>query len=341
MIKLCCGSIRGVSQINSQERIIAIFIRLFSGERLTKKGLMDEYNKQGSTIQRDIATIEYLLENEMVVALNKEYSINKAEKGVYYLEQGSFSTELADNELLAILKILYSTRIFNKVEMTQITNKLLSMAEDKKKLSQFIRNEQYYYEGISEVNLLDRVTLISEAMLSNQVIEFEYTKNGVTKTFKRAPQSVYYSDMYFFMMSASHKAQDDQEFEALNKFRINNMVNLRTLPIFHKTPHGERFEGGVLRGQTTLPFLGNPITLVIDFYYDPVYVLDRFPDAKITKTNGDGSVRIEIKANDGYGVKMWLLGQGAHVKIVSPKHMKDYVIEDMKKTLSYYNLEIK
>ena len=92
MIKLCCGSIRGVSQINSQERIIAIFIRLFSGERLTKKGLMDEYNKQGSTIQRDIATIEYLLENEMVVALNKEYSINKAEKGVYYLEQGSFST---------------------------------------------------------------------------------------------------------------------------------------------------------------------------------------------------------------------------------------------------------
>lgn len=66
------------------------------------------------------------------------------------------------------------------------------------------------------------------------------------------------------MISASETAQDDREFEMLNKFRINNMKNLRVLSSNHKTKYIDKFEAGILRNQTNLPFR-NPIKMVIDF----------------------------------------------------------------------------
>jgi 3-deoxy-D-manno-octulosonate 8-phosphate phosphatase KdsC-like HAD superfamily phosphatase len=80
--------------------------------------------------------------------------------------------------------------------------------------------------------------------------------------------------------------------------------------------------------------------MVIDFYYDPVYVLNRFPNAKIIKVNEDDSFRIEMNVNDGYGTKMWLSSQSHMVKVISPKHMRDYLIQDMLETLKLYDIEL-
>ncbi|MDG4870100.1 hypothetical protein P8631_19090, partial [Guyparkeria sp. 1SP6A2] len=72
----------------------------------------------------------------------------------------------------------------------------------------------------------------------------------------------------------------------------------------------ERYEGGVLRNQTgRFSYFGHPITMTVEFYFDPVYVLDRFPDSKIIKQEGH-TYTIEMHVNDGYGTKMWLLTQG-------------------------------
>ena len=35
---------------------------------------------------------------------------------------------------------------------------------------------------------------------------------------------------------------------------------------------------------------------------------------------------------------MWLLEQGAHVKVISPKYIQKYLIDNMKQTLSYYDI---
>lgn len=331
--------------MNSQKRVLLIFLQLLSGKTINKFELMETFNKQESTIQRDIVSIEDLLTDSIYdVSFSDGLTVARDGKGNYTLEgveQGRYVTNMTDNELLILLKIVLSTHLFNKQELEGLTNKLLGMAEDRKKLQRFIGNEQLYYQGIATEDLFERISFVTEAITQQQLIEFEYTKNGVTETFQRVPNAIYYSDMYFFMLTSSHKAQDDRDFLSLNKFRINNMVEPRALSSNNKIAYDDKFEGGLLRGRTTLPFLGNPIVLVIDFYYDPVYVLDRFAESKIVHTNEDGSVRIEIQANDGYGVKMWLLGQGRMVKVVSPKHMKDYIIQDMKETLTYYNLEVK
>nr|WP_281272924.1 WYL domain-containing protein [Vagococcus elongatus] len=143
-------------------------------------------------------------------------------------------------------------------------------------------------------------------------------------------------------MSGSHTSQDDADFSSLNKFRINNMMNLKIISSHNnKISYKDRFESGYLTNHTaTLPFFGNTLLLVIDFYWDPVYVLDRFPNSKIIKENDDGSFRIEIYANDGYGVKMWLLSQGDMVKVISPQKIKDYIIQDMIHALKYYDYDI-
>ncbi|KAF1298449.1 hypothetical protein BAU15_11885 [Enterococcus sp. JM4C] len=329
--------------MNGQKRILKIFIQLLSGATLTKKELIDTYQKQGSTIQRDMMIIEDVLDENLRSPVNAPSlgTLTREGKGTYHLPDYVKKNFLTDDELLATLKILFASRAFNSEEMTNFIDKFHDMSKHKRRVRQFIANEELYYHGVSEVTLLDRINFIYDAISENKMVEFEYTKCGETRTFQRVPNAVHFSDLYFFMLSASHTAQDDADFSALNKFRINNMVNPRIVSAKNKMNYRDRFESGALRNQTAhLPFLGNPITMVLDFYFDPVYVLDRFPNSKIIKENQDGSFRIEVEANDGYGVKMWLLSQGDMVKVLSPNHIKEYIIQDMIGALSYYGYEV-
>lgn len=330
--------------MNAQQRLLLIFMRLMSGKKVNKYELMEKFDKKESTVQRYIAKIESLLEDEVYGMVSKEkMRIERDGKGNYQLLKGNghlLNNELTDMEVLMVLKILVSTRIMTQTEMKNITSKLIGLSDGQGRLKKAIANELLHYKEISDEALTDKVTLISDAIVNNQLVEFEYTKNNETKTFQRILSSIYFSDLYFFMISASETAQDDREFEMLNKFRINNMKNLRVLSSNHKTKYIDKFEAGILRNQTNLPFLGNPIKMVIDFYYDPVYVLNRFPNAKIIKVNEDDSFRIEMNVNDGYGTKMWLSSQSHMVKVISPKHMRDYLIQDMLETLKLYEIEL-
>lgn len=330
--------------VNGQQRLLLIFLQLLSGKKVNKFAMMAFFDKQESTIQRDIVKIEDILSDKVIgMTLPFNMEIERDGKGNYQLNNDGIienKSDLTDIEILAILKIIFSTRILTKQELINIVDKLLDLSQDTAKLKQLVSNERFYYEGIAEVNLLDDLEVISQAIVQHNNVVFEYTKNGETQTFERLPKNIYFSDLYFFMISSSQRGQDDKELDALNKFRVNNMKNIRVVPSTDKRSYNDKFEGGLLRRQTYLPFLGNPITMVIDFYYDPVYVLNRFPDSKIVNENEDGSVRIEMQVNDGYGMKMWLASQSHMVKIISPKHMRDYIIQDMKDTLKLYDIDV-
>lgn len=334
--------------MSSQERILIIFIRLLQGNKLSKSELMEEFQKNGSTIQRDIAIIEELLHKLMIELPHSKFSpfrnigeIDRSKRGFYQLTEFKHTSYMNDYELYMIFKILFASRGLHKKSMEKIYSKLFNNVLDKPVMDKLLANERFYYEGVPKEVVYPSIKLLTHAMLHNKVVQFSYTKNGVTKVFKRKPVDIYFSDLYFFMVSAKHTAKDDEDFDALNKFRINNMKDINILNEQKNIDYTDRFQGGVLRNQTALPFFGEPITLIIDFFYDPVYVLDRFPKSKIKKVNKDGSHRIEIPANNGYGVKMWLLEQGAHVKVISPKYMQQYVIDTMKKALSYYEFDAK
>ena len=330
--------------VNCQKRLLFIFIKLLSGEKINKFDLMAIFDKKESTIQRDISHIESVLEDTMYATGILEGAVLVRDgKGNYHLkglDKIGHLGHLTDDDLFIILKIVLSTRIFNKQEMTVLIEKLLTMSKDRKGLEHCIGNEYVYYQGIAVDNMIPRLSFIANAIHHHGMLEFSYTKNGETEVFRRVPNAIYYSDMYFFMICSSHTAKDDRDFKTLNKFRINNMYDTKIVSTCNKVSRKDKFEGGILRGQTPFPFLGNPILLVIDFYYDPIYVLDRFPESRIVQENADGSFRIELRGNDGYGVKMWLLGQGHMVKVIAPNHIKEYLVKEITKTMSYYNLEV-
>ncbi len=286
-------------------------------------------------IQKSASDLVFILLNHKELG-----EINRSKRGYYQLTEFKERSYMNDYELFMIFKILFASRGFHKHDLEKIYHKLFTSVDDKPIMDKLLANERFYYDGVPKTDIYPSLKLLVQAMLNQQIVEFTYTKNGETKVFKRQPIDIYFSDLYFFMISAKHTVKDDTDFNELNKFRINNMKKIKVLNERQSLDYTNRFQGGVLRNQTALPFFGEPITLIIDFYYDPVYVLDRFPNSIIKQINKDGSHRIEIPANNGYGVKMWLLEQGSHVKVISPKYMQQYLVDNMKKTLSYYDINL-
>lgn len=344
----------GEIKISSQKRVLQIFSKLLDGDILYKQDLIEEYGKQSSTIQRDISVINEVisedLENKYLDGLisSIEYEaymdtqLREEGRGQYSLQQlaTKFKTHsLTDIELFVLIKILIASRSLCKDEMTVLLNKLIVMSNNQEDLEEFLRNEVTYYAGVPNEDILPKIEMIQEMIEKNSVVEFEYTKNNVTEKLRRVPTAVYFSDLYFYMLTSNQTDIDNDDLRQLNKFRINNIKKMKVISETNKKEYTKRFEGGILRKQTVYAFLGDPITLVIDFYYEPIYVLDRFPDSKIISQK-DGVTRIEMQVNNGYGMKMWLLQQENQLKVISPKYMRDYIVDNMKDSLSYYGLEV-
>jgi predicted DNA-binding transcriptional regulator YafY len=346
--------------MNGQQRVLEIYSRLVDGQRLVKKDLMDEYNVKESTIQRAIASIDKIihkqaeekyynysndqvdfLEGELVEEFIDRHGIQK-KRGVYWLPDTLYQnhgiSEISDTELVAISHILLDSRGFTNKEMANIYKKLVNMADDKKMLKKLTQSDSQDYVGVPHHALMDKVALVNQAIMERRKLSFQYTKFGQTKQYDLTPHAVYFSDLFFYMMTANEKAQDDGKLEHLSKFRIDNMDQIE-LTNQKENVLNKHFRGGALRKQTFYPFLGEEISMDVEFYYDPAYVLDRFPSSRIVdewEQDGQKVYKIRMQVNDGYGVKMWLLGQGDLIKVLNRKNISEYLVKSMQKTLGYY-----
>ncbi|MGT2958482.1 hypothetical protein A9Q68_06840 [Streptococcus bovimastitidis] len=342
--------------MDSQSRILLTFFRLLQGKVLVKQDLILEYNTTAKTVQRDIAHIDKALDefatNLVELDENALPYIDKSHKGKYILQNNPFTEGHAGRvfskmEILALVKILLSSRALEKDAMTKMIEKILSFSEFSKDILPIILNEKEYYNGVpkageteDEMALLDKLAIIFKAIKEDYLVSFTYTKNFVTKTFNQKPTSIFFKDLYFFMSSNNHMAIDDDDLDFLSKFRINNMKNLQLIhrPRDFKTnvTYRDRIQTGILQNTTgQLPFYGKKITLEFDFLYEPAYVMDRFPNAKIVKQE-NGITSFQVVTNDGYGVKMWLLMQGDMVRVKRPQVMIDYLTRQAKRILEYY-----
>lgn len=323
--------------MNSQQRILAIAKRLLLGEKLKKQELMEEYGKSSSAIQRDIAYINDILFND--VTDSPSLLSTGKDKGIYHLEQPFLSNalnQLSESEVFAIAAILTASRAFENKEYESLFDKIISLGAQPDIIKKDLGNDYIEYQGVPDSEVLEKINFILHLIHTGQGIEFTYTKNRQTLFYQRTPFQIFFSDLYFYMATDNHHSEDDTDFSKLNKFRINQMTDLRAIPRNKRLGYNERFKAGELRKSTWLPFYGKELTLVIDFYYDPCYVLDRFPNSRIIEQT-DEYTRFALKVNDGWGIKMWLLTQSTLVKVISPKHMVDFVVDAHKRALSLYD----
>ena len=96
------------------------------------------------------------------------------------------------------------------------------------------------------------------------------------------------------------------------------------------------FDEGLLRQQSLFMWPGKLRTIRFEFSGPSVQaVLDKLPTAKIIDRSSSGAYLIEAEVY-GDGIKMWLLSQGAWVKVVAPQNLVDEIKEEIQRIAERY-----
>ena len=100
--------------MSSQERITTILLRLLRGDQLNKQALMTEFNKDESSIRRDISVIKRAFDD----VFSEPAPFIAASSGDYRLKPNLHAAgrSLDDGQLLAIALILTASRGLSSVE---------------------------------------------------------------------------------------------------------------------------------------------------------------------------------------------------------------------------------
>ena len=98
------------------------------------------------------------------------------------------------------------------------------------------------------------------------------------------------------------------------------------------------FDEGDLREKNQFLFPGKTEKIRFSFSGLSVQaILDRLPTAKVVEQNGNTSM-IEAEVNHGRGIVMYLLSQGAWVKVLSPQSLVEEMQEELRQMCSAYDI---
>ena len=86
--------------MNSQERLLTIFLRLQAGKRLSKINLSEEFGVDPKSIQRDISRLKRILGEQ--ISLNSEIAFDTSDNTYRLIGKTTFNKK----DILVISKIL-------------------------------------------------------------------------------------------------------------------------------------------------------------------------------------------------------------------------------------------
>lgn len=315
------------------ERMLEIFFRALKGEHISPKRLAAEYQISVKSISRNIAEIQAFLAEHRELLQNAELRYSHRDKA-YLLTSDEF---LKNQELFAVMKVLLGSRCFSKEEILTLIAKMkkFTTAEDRKSLENLIRKEVYHYHEVrSDCNsVIDRLWSIVQAIEQKHILTITYFKMDRTEIRRRIkPAAVMFSEYYFYLIAYE---ADDETYQAKH-FRIDRISALSESREKYRLDATHSFDEGNLRERNQFMFPGKPITVRFSFSGLSVQaVLDRLPTARIIKKNGDKFI-LEAEVNDGRGLMMYLLSQGAWVKVLSPNEFADEMKTEIEKMYWLY-----
>jgi len=295
---------------NKGFRLLSIYERLNKGESVNKDNLATEFNVSKKTIQRDIDDLRaYIAEthyDEFETAIKYSKSKNS-----YYLVRLEREW-LTNKEALAICKILLESRAFNKIEITQLINKLIMQISpnDRTITKKTIQSEFFNYIPLQHSkNLLDIIWKLSENITNQEIIQFSYSRQdgkNSKKTIK--PVSIMFNEFYFYLIGFT----DNVDYPII--FRIDRIDKLTSNGDKFYVPYKNKFSDGEFRKRILFMYGGE--LKKIKFEYSGVLeaILDKVPTAKVISQSGT-TYTMEAETY-GKGLEMWLNSQGELVKIL-------------------------
>ena len=158
-------------------RALSIYSRLMNGRVINKSEEAKRFGVTEKSIQRDIEGIRTFLDNQAATDGIPNNLIYDYKLKAYRIEQ-SDEVKLTNDEILAICKILLTSRAFSKKEINSMLDKLVDCCvplKNQKLVTDLLRNERYHYvELTNKQKILDKMMLLGEAINSQYVIEFDY-----------------------------------------------------------------------------------------------------------------------------------------------------------------------
>ena len=316
-----------------QERVLEIFFRGLRGEDLSVQRLADEYEVSTKSITRSINDLKAFLADHRDLVGNTELNYSYQDR-CYRLYMDEF---LSNKELFALVEVIIGARAFSKMEVLTLTEKLkrFTTSEDRPKLNELIRKELYHYPEIKHdcESVQDRLWQIVNCITEHKEITIEYYRmDRQWKTHRIRPASVMFTDYYFYLIAFMSEGKMDKPYY----FRLDRIKDV--------TEHRKRFsmddipdfDEGLLRKRSLFMWPGKLRTIRFEFTGPSVQaVLDKLPTARIIERMSSRKYLVEAETY-GDGIKMWLLSQGAWVKVVSPEELVDEMRAEINLLYGYY-----
>lgn len=316
-----------------QDRLLEIFFRGLRGEDISVQRLADEYEVSTKSITRSINDLKNFLADHRDLVGHTELQYSHQDH-CYHLFMDEF---LSSKELFSLVEVMIGARAFSKEELLQLTAKLkkLTTPEDREKLNELVRKELYHYPEVkhdceSVQNLLwQLVNCITE---KKEISIDYYRADRKWVTHRLRPASVMFSDYYFYLIAFNTEGAPDKPLY----FRVDRIRDL-TIHRKHFTSNdAPSFDEGLLRQRSLFMFPGKLQTIRFEFTGPSVQaVLDKIPTAKIIEREGR-KYMIEAEVY-GKGIKMWLLSQGAWVKVVAPEDFATEIKEEISRMMVKYS----
>lgn len=310
----------------SATRQLTIYQTLLTGAPVTKKDLVERFDVDERSIQRDISNIRNFIAEE-----NLELELEYRRSTKAYQLVGKTQT-FGKAHVLALVKILLASRAFNKDETEQLIELLLARLEpgEQRELNWIIKNEQSNYLPLtSATELLKPLWDFSLYIVRSQAVDITYTKQRGEKVMRTiVPKAVIFSDYYFYVVSYNPKYDSDLF------YRLDRIKEWYPSDEKIKIEHKDRYEDGKLRKKIQYMTPGDQKKIRFEFTGILEAALDRFPMSKVIENDGKKAL-LEVETID-QGAKMWLLSQGKRVKIVSPADFKNEMQAEIKAMLDNY-----
>lgn len=317
-----------MTKTQGKERILTIFLRLHAGKRLSKAQLKEEFGVDPKSIQRDIAFLREILEENSHLGL--EIVFDSLDNTYRLIGKTIFNKK----DILVISKILLENRALNKSELYSLLEGLLALLSinEKKEVNAIISSELLNYKSLTnDRDRIDTIWNLSEAIRRERMLEIEYKAPlKDAKSHIIFPVSLYYDAHYFYLVAYHLKHEN------YTTFRVDRIESLSESHV--KKPgisYGRKYRDGDVRNQKVDAFEGRKIKVRLRYTGIPEIVLDQFPNHEILSEE-KGNMIIQIETQDTPGLKRWILGQEDEITVLYPQSLADSIQNSLEKILKNY-----
>ncbi|MDE5558270.1 MAG: WYL domain-containing protein [Ruminococcus sp.] len=214
--------------------------------------------------------------------------------------------------------------------------KKFTTVKDREKLENLIRKEMYHYHEVKSdcKSVIDNIWKIVQAIEEKRIITITYYRMNRSEVRRKIkPVAVMFSEYYFYLIA--YRADDPNVKPIYYRIdRISAIVESREK--FFLAPE-YNFDEGDLRAKNQFMFPGDNIKICFEFSGLSLQaILDRLPTARVIEKKDNGVNVIEAEVNNGRGILMYLLSQGAWVKVISPVSLVEDIKAEIEKMNSLY-----